>query len=493
MKQGATSMNKKRISWTWLPLVAALVLAGCATPPPVELKLDTQVQFKEQAQGPQAKAGTPAAVPADARWWSAFSDPVLDQLIERAARNNTDVQQAAARLAQARALAREVDSDRSPQVGLGASANRGAGLDRAQGSTKPANLFTAGLAASYEVDLFGRLAGASKAASLDADSRAALLQSARLAVQSEVAQLYLAVRALDAEREIMRDTVQAYRNTLDITERRNRAGDLGELDVARVRTELAATEADALAVERNRALVEHALAVVLGEVASTFSLPAEDWKTALPAIPAGLPSTMLARRPDVLSAQKTVLAAQERVGVAQTAWFPTIALTASGGYASPDLSDLLKWSARSWGVGALLSLPILDGGRREAGVQGANAQFDEQMAAYRQQVLVAFREVEDQLSSLRLLAEQSAVQDQAVASARRASSLSDVRYRNGAIGQLDLLDARRTELQNRRQALLVKALQYQATVGLVRALGGGWGEATSVSKEGASPARSGQS
>ncbi|SFN05792.1 outer membrane protein, multidrug efflux system [Variovorax sp. OV329] len=486
-------MNKKRISWTWLPLVAALVLAGCATPPPVELKLDTQVQFKEQAQGPQAKAGTPAAVPADARWWSAFSDPVLDQLIERAARNNTDVQQAAARLAQARALAREVDSDRSPQVGLGASANRGAGLDRAQGSTKPANLFTAGLAASYEVDLFGRLAGASKAASLDADSRAALLQSARLAVQSEVAQLYLAVRALDAEREIMRDTVQAYRNTLDITERRNRAGDLGELDVARVRTELAATEADALAVERNRALVEHALAVVLGEVASTFSLPAEDWKTALPAIPAGLPSTMLARRPDVLSAQKTVLAAQERVGVAQTAWFPTIALTASGGYASPDLSDLLKWSARSWGVGALLSLPILDGGRREAGVQGANAQFDEQMAAYRQQVLVAFREVEDQLSSLRLLAEQSAVQDQAVASARRASSLSDVRYRNGAIGQLDLLDARRTELQNRRQALLVKALQYQATVGLVRALGGGWGEATSVSKEGASPARSGQS
>ena len=463
-------MNKTKISWTWLPLVAALVLAGCATPPPIELKLDTPAQFKEQ---PQAAAKA-APVPSDARWWSAFSDPVLDQLIERAASSNTDVQQAAARLAQARALAREVDSDRSPQVGLGASANRGAGFDRAQGSTKPSNLFAAGLGASYEVDLFGRLAGASKAATLDADSREALLQSARLAVQSEVAQLYLAVRALDAEREIMRDTVQAYRSTLDITERRNRAGDVGELDLARVRTELAATEADALAVERNRALVEHALAVVLGEVPSNFNLPAQDWTTALPAIPAGLPSTMLARRPDVLAAQKTVLAAQERVGVAQTAWFPTIALTASGGYASPDLSDLLKWSARSWGVGALLNLPIIDGGRREAGLQGANAQFDEQMAAYRQQVLVAFKEVEDQLSSLRLLADQSSVQEQAVASARRASSLSDVRYRNGAISQLDLLDARRSELQNRRQALLVKALQYQATVGLVRALGGGW-------------------
>jgi len=467
-------MTSKKTSWTWLPLVAALVLAGCATPPPVELKLDTSVQFKEQQQQ-AGKAGTTTAapVPTDARWWTAFSDPVLDDLIERAAKNNTDVQQAAARLAQARALAREVDSDRSPQVGLAASAGRGAGYDRAQGR-QPSSIFAAGLGASYELDLFGRLAGASKAASLDADSRAALLQSARLLVQSDVAQLYLAARALDAEREIMRDTVQAYRNTLDITERRNRAGDIGELDVARVRTELAATEADALAVERNRAQVEHALAVVVGEVASSFSLQAEDWKTALPSIPAGLPSTMLARRPDVLAAQKNVQAAQERVGVAQTAWFPSIALTASGGYASPDLSDLLKWSARSWGVGALLSLPLIDGGRREAGVQGANAQFDEQMAAYRQQVLVAFKEVEDQLSSLRLLADQSAVQEQAVASARRASSLSDVRYRNGAIGQLDLLDARRSELQNRRQALLVKALQYQATVGLVRALGGGW-------------------
>ena len=454
----------------WLPLVAALVLAGCATPPPIELKLDTPAQFKEQ---PVQATTAQAPVQTDARWWVAFNDPVLDGLIERAADNNTDVQQAAARLLQARALAREVDSDRAVQVGLGASANRGAGFDRAQGK-QPSNLFTAGLGASYEVDLFGRLAGASNAASLDAQAREALLQSARLVVQSEVAQLYLLVRALDAEREIMRETVAAYRNTLDLTERRQRAGDVGELDLARVRTELAATEAEALAVERQRTQVEHALAVVLGEVASTFSLPAQDWKTALPTIPAGLPSTMLARRPDVLAAQRSAAAAQARVGVAQTAWFPTIALTASGGYASPDLSDLLKWSARSWGVGALLSLPILDGGRREAGVQGATGQFDEAMAGYRRQVLVAFQEVEDQLSALRLLSDQSAVQDLAVSSARRATVLSDARYRNGVISQLDLLDARRSELRNRRQALLVKSLQYQNTVGLVRALGGGW-------------------
>lgn len=472
-------MNKK-ISWTWLPLVAALVLAGCAAPPPIDLQLDTPSGYKENVKPAADRAGAPvdAPAPGDAQWWTVFRDSQLEALVARAADRNTDVQQAAARLAQARALAREVDSERMPQVGLGASAVRGAGIDKAQG-TRPTSLFTAGLGASWELDLFGRLSGASRAAALDARSREALLQSTRLAVQSQTAQLYLAVRALDAEALIMQETVEAYRDTLQLTERRQRAGDLGELDVERVRTELAATESDALAVARQRTQVEHALAVVLGELPTGFSLPVADWTTALPGIPAGLPSQMLERRPDVQAAQWRVEAAQERIGVAQAAWFPTIALTAAGGYASTDLGDLLKWSARSWGVGALLSLPLLDGGRREAGEQSARADFDGAMADYRAEVLGAFRDVEDQLAALRLLAQQSTVQAQAVSSARRATRLSDVRYREGAISQLDLLDARRSELRNSRQALLIKAQQYQATVSLVRALGGGWGEAAS--------------
>ena len=349
-------MNKK-ISWTWLPLVAALVLAGCSTPPAIDLQRETPSGYKEGVKPTADRASAPAEapLPGDAQWWTVFRYPQLEALVARAADRNTDVQQAAARLAQARALAREVDSERMPQVGLGASAARGAGIDKVQGM-HPANLFTAGLGASWELDLFGRLAGASRAASLDARSREALLQSTRLAVQSQTAQLYLAVRALDAEALIMQETVDAYRDTLQLTERRQRAGDLGELDVERVRTELAATESDALAVARQRTQVEHALAVVLGELPTGFSLPVADWTTALPNIPAGLPSQMLERRPDVQAAQWRVQAAQERVGVAQAAWFPTIALTADGGYASTDLGDLLKWSARSWGVGALLSL-----------------------------------------------------------------------------------------------------------------------------------------
>jgi len=188
-----------------------------------------------------------------------------------------------------------------------------------------------------------------------------------------------------------------------------------------------------------------------------------------------VPSTVLARRPDVAAAQRSISAAQARVGVAQAAWFPSLSLTADGGYASPQLGDLFKWSARSWGIGALLSLPLFDGGRRAAGVQNAQAELDIALASYRQQVLVAFKDVEDQLAALRLLAEQSQAQARAVESAARATTLSGSRYRNGYVSQLELLDAQRSELRNRRQALQVQATQYQATVGLIRALGGGWG------------------
>jgi outer membrane protein, multidrug efflux system len=302
-----------------------------------------------------------------------------------------------------------------------------------------------------------------------------VLQSTRLLVEADTVQTYLALRATDADRAIMRDTVAAYEGTLRLTQRREQAGDIAELDVARVEAELAATQSDALALDRRRAELEHELAVLVGEASSNFRLEEHEWTTALPRIPAGVPATVLARRPDVSAAQSEILAAQARVGAAKAAWFPNIALTATGGYASPELGDLFKWSARAWGVGALLSLPVFDGGRRAAGVDSAQAQLEGAAAAYRGQVLVAFKEVEDQLSGLRLLDEQSEAQARAVKSAVRATQLSESRYRNGMDSQLELLDARRSELRNRRQALQVKASQYQATVSLIRALGGGWG------------------
>ncbi|OOG38493.1 efflux transporter outer membrane subunit [Polaromonas sp. A23] len=453
------------------PLMAALVLAGCASSPPA---IDpsalpvTPTLFRESRA---VAADTAPAAPFQAQWWKAFSDPVLDQLVTQALRSNNSLSVAAGRLAQARAIARRADADRSPQLGLGAGAVRQ--TDPAA-NNRPKTVVSVGANFSYEVDLFGKLAGASDAASLDAQSRESLLRSAQLLVQADVAQTYLNLRALDAERALVRDTLQAYRNTLRLTEVRFREGDVAELDVARVRTEVASTESEALALDRRRAELEHALAVLVGEVASSFQLPSGEWTTALPVIPAGVPSTVLVRRPDVSAAQSSMQAAQARVGVAKAAWFPVFSLTANGGYAAPEIGDLFKMSTRAWGVGALLSLPLFDGGRREAGVNNANAELDIALASYREQILVAFRDVEDQLSALRLLAEQSEAQSRSVASAARATLLSDSRYRNGFVSQLELLDAQRSELRNRRQALQVKASQYVATVGLIRALGGGW-------------------
>lgn len=458
-------------------LTLAFVVAGCATPPAIDATLlpAAPAQFKE-GDGRWTVAA-PAEAQPRGEWWKAFRDPVLDDLIASAERGNAGIHAAAARLAQARAIARITDADRSPQVGLDAGASRVGGI--VNGAGGPARSFgSAGASLSYELDLFGKLARAGDAARHAAQASEGLLQSTRLLVQADVAQTYLALRALDVERALVRGTVNAYRGTLELTERRFRAGDVAELDVTRARTEVAATESEALALDRRRAQLEHALAVLVGEVASQFTLPVAEWKTALPVIPAGVPGTVLTRRPDVSAAQSGMLAAQQRVGVAKAAWFPDVSLTATGGYASPELGDLFRWSARAWGVGALLSLPVFDGGRREAGVQDAAARLDEAIARYREQVLVAFRDVEDQLSALRLLAEQAAAQARAVDAAARTTSLSDARYRNGLVSQLDLLDARRSELRNRRQALQVRAAQYQATVGLVRALGGGWSDAS---------------
>ncbi|PZO19475.1 MAG: RND transporter [Burkholderiales bacterium] len=462
-----------------LPLAAALVLAGCATalptlPPSVEAPL----QFKEQArQVEQWTIAPPAEAQSRGTWWKAFNDPVLDELVERAGAGNTGIQEAAARLAQARALMRGAQADHAPQIGVGAAADRGAGSTSAGGSA-PATLLQTGLSLSYEPDLFGRLARAQDAAGLDAQSREALLQSTRLLVQAEVAQTYLALRATDTERALIQDTATAYADTLHLTQRRFDAGDVAELDVIRIETELAATEAEVFALDRARAELEHALAVLLGEPVSSFALTPDATLRTLPVIPAGVPATVLARRPDVAAAQASLLAAQARVGVAQAAWFPSVSLTGSAGYASPELGDLFKWSARAWGVGALLSMPLFDGGRREAGVQGSQAQFDAAAAQYRGQVLNALREVEDQLSALRLLQQQSLAQGRAVGAAQRASAISETRYRNGLVSQLELLDARRNELLNRRQAQRVQAAQQQATVRLVRAIGGGWGSSS---------------
>lgn len=451
------------------------ILAGCSTtlPPPPDLP-QTPEAFKET--DPRWVNAVAAEAQPRGTWWKVFSDPVLDKLAEAAARDNTNIQLAAARLAKARSLVGAAEANRMPQAGLNAGVNKQGGplINAAGGS---GTLYTLSANISYEADVFGRAAKEVDAATLDAESREALLQSTRLIVQADLAQAYFALRMLDIERALVRDTRNADHETLRLTNQRFDLGSVSELDVARLRADVASTESESLALDRRRAELEHAIAVLVGQVASSFRIDdtsASDLKATLPVIPAGIPSTVLARRPDISAAQRSMLAAQARLGVAKTAWFPSLSLTTAQGFAAPNWRDLIAIASRAYGIGALLSLPLFDGGRREAAVQGASADLEVSVASYREQILVAFKEVEDQLSSLRLLADQYQAQVRSVAAAGRAKALANSRYNSGLISQLELLDAQRTELRNRRQALQVRASQYQSTVGLIRALGGGW-------------------
>ncbi len=450
-------------------LFAALLLAGCASVGSVDPSQLPQAPNAYKAQSANGAAALTTS------WWQPFADPVLDDLVGRAMAANTSVQAATARLTQARAALGSAQAARLPQVGVSAGAGRSS--TPGQLVPQPANQFSAGLNLAYELDLGGRLLHERNAAALDVRAREQLLADARLLVQANVARGYLALRALDTERDIVRDTVAAYGETLSLTEKRARAGDVADLDLARVRAELAANEAEALALDRRRVELETALAVLVGEAPSNFSLKPTTWTTALPVVPAGLPSELLQRRPDLAAARSQLEAAQARVGKARAAWWPSLSLTAQGGGVSSELSNLLKSGASTWGVGLLGALPLFDGGRREAGVNAAQAQVEGSAIAFREQFLLALKDVEDQLGALSLLQAQGEASARAVSAAGQALKLSDTRYRNGLVSQLELLDARRSELANKRSALQVRSAQYQATVGLIRALGGGWSEA----------------
>ncbi|RFO96627.1 RND transporter [Rhodoferax lacus] len=464
----------------WAGPMVALLLAGCASTqvPPQPLALDARLQaFKTQA--PEADATAVAAPAADDRWWTAFADPVLDQLVDQASTSNTDIRIAAARLAQTQALASQTGAARQPQLGLGAGAVRQQGpLVNAAGTE--GTLFTAAATLSYEVDVLGRLAQAGDAAALDAQQRQSLLESARLLTQAQVVQTYVALRALDADMDLLRHSLALDRQSLRIQAYRLQSGALSELEYERLQGAATGQTLETQRLQQRRDELENTLAVLLGQAASEFRLDrtdAPDWVTgqrALPAVRAGLPSTVLQRRPDIAAAQAAVLAGQKRLGVTQSAWFPSLSLTGTTGFASAELSTLVAASMQTWAFGVLANLPVFDGGRRQAGIAMADAELSAAVASYHQHLLQALREVEDQLSAQRLLAQQNAALERMQGSAARASELSQARFDSGSISQLDWLEVQRRELQGRRQLVQLRAARCQATTGLVRALGGGW-------------------
>jgi len=476
------------------PLLAALLLTACATPEFRQPYVETPNAFREPqastvpvegADGARWQPAQPAEQQPRGQWWLAFNDPALTALVEEASANNANLTVAASRVRQARAIAGIAEADRIAQVGIGIGAQR-ARLSPLESNLAPGagtevrNSYSARLSASYEVDLFGRVAAGVAAARGDAATSESNFRSVLLALHADVAQTYFRLRALDAELDTVAQAVRLREESVGVTQRRFDLGDIGEFDLSRARTELATARAEAIGLQRQRATGEHALAVLLGKPASSFVAGRSPLLTAsaLPIIPAGLPSNLLERRPDIVAAQRAMEASNARIGVARGAMFPSLLISADGGgVGGGAFSDVFRWSSRSWVLGALASMPIIDGGRNRNNVVRSEAALEESVGAYRQSVLVAFAEVEDSLAGLRILAGQAEQIEAALVSARRAADLAQKLYDAGRSSYLELLDAQRNLSNVERTAVQLRGDRALTTVALIRALGGGWGEA----------------
>ena len=453
----------------------SLLLAGC-TLGPNYVKPDAPVplSFKEGAPWSEAK---PQDQLAKGAWWELYGDSTLNELQRRVAATNQSLKAAVARLDQARALAGLSRAELAPRLDLDPTARRGRFSAEQSGVAGglTTSSYTLPLDLSYELDLWGRVRRSVEAAGAVAQASAADLEAIRLSLHAELARSYFTLRALDGEIALLQRSIELRQEALFLVQTRFANGMVGELDVAQAETELASTEAEQISLQQRRGELEHALALLLGEAPANFTLAAAPLDLSPPSIAPGLPSQLLERRPDVAAAERQMAAANARIGIAQTAFFPAIRLTGSAGYQSGEIASLFDWSSRSWALGPAISLPIFDGGRNSANLARARAAHEEAVANYRQQLLVAFGEVEDSLLGLRLLSDQAGVQERAVQAARRAAELSDKRYRAGRVSYLEVVDTQRTALQAERAAVQILGQRLQTSVLLIKALGGGWG------------------
>jgi NodT family efflux transporter outer membrane factor (OMF) lipoprotein len=457
-------------------LALALILGGCSFAPKLELpEVSVADACKEPA--PWTAAAPADRLPRDA-WWQAYGDEELNRLQVRLADNSPDLQAALARYQQARAFADQLRSGLFPSLALSAEGSRARQSETSpptgRSSPRYYNAYGTGVEASYEVDLWGRVRNDVQAGKLEASAAAADLQSARLSLQAQLADYYIALNGLDREAALLADTVAAYERALALTKERHDAGIVSGLDVARAQTQLETARSQYAQNQAQRATLDHAIAALVGESPSQFSLMPRRTPLQFPEIPRDVPASLLQRRPDIAAAQRRTAAANASVGVARSAYFPAVTLSGVYGFESNRSSDWLTAPNAAWSVGPSLLLELFDAGRRRARIEQAKAVLDEAGAVYRSVVLNAFREVEDSLALLHHLSNAAQSERLAVTSAQRSLEFAMNRYREGAVSYLEVVQSQTTALAAQRNALDLETRQLRASVALIRALGGGW-------------------
>jgi NodT family efflux transporter outer membrane factor (OMF) lipoprotein len=456
-------------------LASGLLAASACAPktPYVVPEAPAPPAFKENANW---KTGEPADAVLRGTWWDIFSDETLNALQARIDVSNKTLKQAEARFAEARAAVGGARAALYPQaVAAPAIARAEQSGNRAVPSVHQSYadfLLPGGVA--YEPDVWGRIRGSISASRTLAQATAADLETINLSVHAELALDYFSLRGLDRDRELLDSAVEAYQRALELTQNRFTGGLASQADVALAETQLETTRAQAADLGVARAAFEHAIAVLVGDPAGSFALAPAPQTDAPPSIPVGLPSELLERRPDVAAAERRLASANAEVGVARAAFYPIFSLTGAGGFESTSLSSWITGLSSFWSVGPAALVTVLDGGRRRAAVVQARAAYDEASAAYQESVLVAFREVEDQLAALRVLSEEAAIQQRAVEAAERSLQQATLRYRGGLASYLEVTFAQSVALQNERTALGLLTRRMTASVLLIKGLGGGW-------------------
>ena len=457
--------------------LAALLLGGCMVGPDYTKPSAPMTPTYKEADG--WKAAEPSDHLPRGQWWGIFRDPELDALEEQIAAANQNLRIAEARLREARAMVRFNRAALFPTI----SASAGASSIR-ESSNRP--FLTSGvtpgssgdiglsLDLSYEIDLWGRVRRTVAAARHEAQATAADLETARLSLQAELAMDYFELRAADAQKQLLDETVKAFEAALRLTTNRFQGGAAPKSDVAQAQTQLDTTRAQATDITVQRAQLEHAIATLIGKPPAAFSLPPRPLDTRPPGIPAGLPSQLLERRPDIAAAERRVAEANEQIGIAKAAYYPTLMLNASVGFEGTSFGNALNASSLLWAVGASITQTIFDGGRRRATSDVTRAAYDATVAAYRQTTLTAFQQVEDNLAALRILEQEAQEQRRAVESAEQSLQLFTNRYRGGVDNYLQVITAQTVTLTNQRNEIDILRRRMDASVLLVKALGGGW-------------------